>query len=176
MCLYVFVCICSMCDLTVYQFMCSNVSVCDLMCVYRCSYVYLYMFMCVCMPYCVILCVSVCVHVCLHVILCVSVCVMCIFMWSYVFLYMILCVSVCVLMCICMCSYVCMYVILCISVYVVCVSNVSDWDYHAPRAIAAIPDEMAHFHIKTLCHTHTFVFWWSQTNIQPNRFIKTAWT
>jgi len=30
----------------------------------------------------------------------------------------------------------------------------SDWDYHVPRTIVALPDEMAHFHIKTLCHTH----------------------
>jgi len=49
--------------------------------------------------------------------------------------------------------------------------DISDWDYHAPRAIVAIPDEMAHFR-----HTRTFVFWWSQTYIQPNSSVKTART
>ena len=34
----------------------------------------------------------------------------------------------------------------------------SDWDYHAPRAIVALPDKMVHFHIKTLRHTRAFVF------------------
>lgn len=35
---------------------------------------------------------------------------------------------------------------------------ISDWDYHEPRAIVALHDEMAHFHIKTPRHTPAFVF------------------